>query len=270
MLQGVLGVDKTVRMPSVEDKIFRTVASLADEQAKAKGFDPSLEQTLRAVQEQVSRAPLQVSITSVAGDKKQLRMTRQIFDAIVVGRLGDRNLPALLNATKRGDLSLLSQVAQSLYQDIEKGAGSLMARSINCSASAPVALRKQATREGPSSLFGEPFDNLMQTESFCRGLGFTSLPPKQPAVRTEIPTLLISGSLDDRTPPAYAEYVRRGFRHGEHLIVKYGGHELLTEPKVQDLVSAFFQDQPRPAALELEKPEFGTIEEAKRPPRRPR
>jgi hypothetical protein len=45
-------------------------------------------------------------------------------------------------------------------------------------------------------------------------------------------------------------------RRGEHVIVKNGGHELLPEPLVQDLVAAYLRHQSRPGAIDLEKPEY--------------
>jgi hypothetical protein len=55
---------------------------------------------------------------------------------------------------------------------------------------------------------------------------------------------MISGSLDDRTPPDRAEAARKSFAASEHVIVRNGGHELLPEPKVQDVVVAFLRDRP--------------------------
>jgi pimeloyl-ACP methyl ester carboxylesterase len=81
--------------------------------------------------------------------------------------------------------------------------------------------------------------------------------------------LLISGSLDDRTPPARAEALRKGLPLSTHVVVRNGGHELLPEPKVQDLVVAFLRDRPLTAStIELEAPDFPDVEAARRPPPR--
>jgi hypothetical protein len=55
----------------------------------------------------------------------------------------------------------------------------------------------------------------------------------------------------------------------QHIIVRNGGHELLPEPKIQDLVVAFLRDRAvTEATIDLATPDFPDLEAAKRPPRR--
>jgi pimeloyl-ACP methyl ester carboxylesterase len=195
---------------------------------------------------------------------------REAFDALVATRLGDRRLPALLTAANRGDVSLLAQWIEGLFQDLEKGSAPLMRAAVVCSAAEDPRTADAARREGATSLLGEPFDNLLQGESYCRVLGLP-LAAEGPRPRVTTPLLLISGSLDDRTPPARAEAARKTFAAGEHVIVRNGGHELLPEPRVQDLVVAFLRERPLTGLpVELETPEFPDVEAARRLPERGR
>jgi pimeloyl-ACP methyl ester carboxylesterase len=54
---------------------------------------------------------------------------------------------------------------------------------------------------------------------------------------TSVPTLFISGPLDNNTPPFQADEVRRSFKQSTHLIIDNAGHEsMLIEPRVQQVI----------------------------------
>ncbi len=268
VLQGFLA--STIRSPDADDRTFRAIAALVREQAFAKKLDADLEQSLHSFQRQLSQTPAEVTVHSVSGQEVRLRVGRDSFDALVATRLGDRRLPAMLTAANRGDRTILSQWIEGLFQDLEKGSAPLMRAAVVCSAAEDGRTAQAARREGATSLLGEPFDNLQQSESYCRALGLPR-PAKASRLRVTTPVLLISGSLDDRTPPARAEAARGSFADSEHVIVRNGGHELLPEPKVQEVVVAFLRDRPLAGLpLELEPPDFPDIEAARRPPQRGR
>jgi pimeloyl-ACP methyl ester carboxylesterase len=269
VLQGFLA--STIRSPAADDRTFRAMAALVREQAAAKKLDADLERSLRALQRQLSHAPAEVTVHSVSGQAVRLRVGREAFDALVATRLGDRRLPAMLTAANGGDRTILAQWIEGLFQDLEKGSAPLMRAAVVCSAAEDRRTAETARREGTTSLLGEPFDNLLQSESYCRGLGLPRPSARTPRLHVTTPVLLISGSLDDRTPPERAEGALRSFTASEHVIVRNGGHELLPDPKVQDVVVAFLRDRPLAGLpIELETPDFPDVEAARRPPERGR
>jgi pimeloyl-ACP methyl ester carboxylesterase len=269
VLQGVLA--STIRMPDADDRTFRAIAALVREQAAAKKLDANLEQSLRTFQSRLSQAPAKVTVHSVSGQEVRLSVGREAFDALVATRLGDRRLPAMLTSANRGDTTILAQWIEGLLQDLEKGSAPLMRAAVVCSAAEDRRTAEAARRQGARSLLGEPFDNLQQSEPYCRALGLPGRPARAPRLRVTTPVLMISGSLDDRTPPFRAEAARKSFAVSEHVIVRNGGHELLPEPKVQDVVVAFLRDRPVTGSpIELDTPEFPDVDAANRPPQRGR
>jgi pimeloyl-ACP methyl ester carboxylesterase len=63
-------------------------------------------------------------------------------------------------------------------------------------------------------------------------------------IRTHVPTLFISGTLDSQTPPAQADEVRKGFARSVHVVVENAGHEsTLPHAEVQALLAAFFRGE---------------------------
>jgi pimeloyl-ACP methyl ester carboxylesterase len=264
VLQGVLGVD-TLRQPSLDDAVFRRFAALADAQAAAKALPPSVAASMRTLQARAAAAPLPIAIQTASGEPRQLRVGRAVLDALVLGRVGDPALAAVLAAAVAEDYSLLSRWAQALYQDLERGGGSLMARALVCSTASPDAARREASRAAGATVLGEALDNHFQDPAFCAALGVTP-PTAQRPVTSRVPVLLISGSLDPRTPPDRAEVTRQALARSEHAIVEHGGHELLPVPAVQDLVLAFLDGRPDRPPIALPPPAVLTVDEARRPP----
>jgi pimeloyl-ACP methyl ester carboxylesterase len=268
VLQGVLG--SPIRMPAADDVTFRALAALAHAQADAKRFDAELERSLRDIQKRFDESPLELRVRSILGQEVAVRVGREMFDALIASRLGDRRLPAMLTNANRGETTILSQWFEALYQDLEKGGPPLMRGALVCSGAESDETARRAERQAAGSLLGEPFDNLQQGALYCLVLGFTRRALHAAPPRVASPVLLISGSLDDRTPPAGAEALRGPFTASEHLIVTNGGHELLPEPKVQDAVLAFLRGKPLASnSILLAPPDFPDVEAARQPPRRP-
>jgi pimeloyl-ACP methyl ester carboxylesterase len=86
------------------------------------------------------------------------------------------------------------------------------------------------------------------TPELGEALGHPDLGPAFRApIRSDVPVLLISGTLDGRTPVRNAEDVRRGFPNSAHLIVEGASHGydlFFFTPKVQEVMREFLKGQP--------------------------
>jgi pimeloyl-ACP methyl ester carboxylesterase len=67
-------------------------------------------------------------------------------------------------------------------------------------------------------------------------------------VRSKVPALFISGSLDGRTPISNAEEVRNGFANSAHLILEGASHGddlFLSSPAILEAVLSFARNPDR-------------------------
>ena len=56
-------------------------------------------------------------------------------------------------------------------------------------------------------------------------------------IHTSVPTLFISGTFDNNTPPFQADEVRRTFRKSTHLVIENAGHEsIVVDARVQQAI----------------------------------
>jgi pimeloyl-ACP methyl ester carboxylesterase len=162
-------------------------------------------------------------------------------------------------------------VAEWAYNGLD-GETTLMARAVTCASGASAQRRARVRAESAWSLFGDPFGNLGLDPAYCAVLGTAPLGDdfREP-IWSAVPALFISGELDANTPPFNAAEVGYGFPNGVHLLVRYGGHETLPTPVVQDAVRDFFAGQDvRGRALAAERPRYLTVAEARVRPCGPR
>ena len=271
VLQGTLGPADPVRLPSGFDSTFRTIARLVEADTTSSRLSSDLAGALRQVLDSLSRHPVTIRIRAPTGDSIPLTVGREGFRFLVTGRMGDRRMPAMIVAASRGDWTIAARILEASYNDLMSGAGSLMARAVVCSSSGSAERRALVVREARASLLGAPVDNLFITTPFCGVLGTLAMPPTPSTpVHSRRPLLLITGTLDDRTPPQNAESVRRSFASSTHLIVENGGHELLPLDAVQRAVVDFFRGKsPETTRITLPAPRYLSIEEAKLPQRLP-
>src|SRR6185436_20896198 len=96
----------------------------------------------------------------------------------------------------------------------------------------------QMKREARKALLGNVMNFLDVGEVFGNpDLGDEFRSP----IRTRVPTLFISGTLDNSTPPFQADEVRRYFKQSTHLVVENAGHEsMLVNPQVQQAIVDYF------------------------------
>jgi len=72
----------------------------------------------------------------------------------------------------------------------------------------------------------------------------TFTPPKNfgDMVKSDIPTLLLSGELDPVTPPAWAEIAGEGLSNKKHFVAKKAGHGLVTQTCAATMVDEFLEN----------------------------
>jgi hypothetical protein len=270
VLQGTMTPDDAIRTPTAMDSVLAAVSAAAAGDSVARALAPDLRASVADLLRALDAAPVQVTVAGARGDSVRLAVGRGGMQALVGGRLSDPRLPALVASLRAGDTRVLAILAGGIYRDLAAGGGSLFGRTVYCSAPASVARERLALRLAAGSTLGEVFDNVPESPDFCRRIGITPGPRPAPLptpVRAH--ALFITGTLDDRTPPANAERARSWFTDARTVLVENGGHELLPDDAVQALVAAFFATgRVERTSIVLPPWRFLTVAEALQPPRR--
>ena len=268
VLAGTEGPDEVLDLPSTFDRAFRTVALLAAEDSVA----PDLLGDFGRAIDRLARTPAKLTVT----DRPSQRPTTVSvgpdgFRAVVELLLASDRMPALVTSVGRGEDTILTRVTEWAYNALG-GETTLMARAVTCASGASGPRRAHARAEAEWTLFRDPVSNLALDPAYCAVLGSVQLGDdfRRP-IWSAVPALFITGELDANTPPFNAATVSFGFPNSAHLVVRYGGHETLPIPAVQDVVRDFFAGQDvRGRMLAAGRPRYLTVAEAKARPCGPR
>jgi len=126
--------------------------------------------------------------------------------------------------------------------------------AMRCASSATPAREERVAREAPSSLLRDLTD--FAEERICKAWGVSPLPEefRQP-VRSSLPILFVSGTLDGVAPESNAAEVLNGFPAGRHLRVAGAAHiGLGYEDSATRAAIVRFLDGSRPGSLQVSLP----------------
>lgn len=147
----------------------------------------------------------------------------QIAMAIMLGRRGFQQvLPLALREAEAGDYGLLGGVALMVREEL--GSFRAMPLAMDVASGQSPQRRALVAAQARESMFGDalnfPFPELAD------GLGLLDLGDAfRGPLRSDVPVLFISGTLDGRTPQANAQALLAGFSNGKQLVVRNASHD---------------------------------------------
>jgi pimeloyl-ACP methyl ester carboxylesterase len=264
---GSEGPNHTEKLPSTSDEAVRRLAKIAAADAAIGPKVPDLYATLKRILARFAKAPVKVTVT----DRKTNQPVELLIDDyglqfLIRMDLGDTNdlpvFPAWFYSMDNGDYSILARFAERRYNQFGAGAP-IMTVLVDNASGATAERRRQIDREAKTSIIG----NMMNFPSFeIPGItdGMDLGDAFRAPVRTDVPTLFVSGDLDNNTQPFQADEIRKTFKTSTHIIIGNAGHEsTFVVPQVQQMmvdflngkdVSAFKFSHPRLKFVPLPEP----------------
>ncbi len=246
ILAGIEGLEHTFKLPGNIQKHLENLDRLVKADPNLSKEIPSFTGLMKEVLDKVEREPVVVEVTDSSTNQKVKitinKFALQFLTANAFGS-GESGLPMRYYQMSKGDFSFIAQRWFALNR-AGQSIGSAMAYMMDCySGGSPE--RRRIALEAKTTLLGDvmdfPFPGVCDAWSKS-DLGESFRAP----VKTKIPTLFISGTLDVRTPPSNTEEVRKGFRNSEHLIIDGAVHSdplFLSSPKIKDVMIEFMKGQ---------------------------
>ena len=190
-------------------------------------FPEDLRVRLRELKARLSDAPVQVDYRDPAtGGKRRDTLTA---DAVVgVTHMFSYMpqmmslLPVVLDEAHRGDYASLMALAQLATRGMEGGLSRTMQWSVICAEDAD---RYVPDPRDADTVLGA--DMASALFAACRAWPRGERPAGFNApLRSDVPSLLLSGEIDPVTPPAYGQRVLEGLPNGRHLVLRGQGHNV--------------------------------------------
>lgn len=262
ILAGLEGPDDTEKPPHQQQELLVAIASLVKKDPDAGPVVPDLLDLMGGVLARLDKEPASVAVPDPrTGQSVQVVVSKHDLQLATAGLLtGPESfaaLPDLYFRLAAGDwLPLAVQTVEQRTGGVQFPA---MTATMDCASGATESRRRLIAREAGTTLLADainfPFPQL------CAGWDVPDLGDgfRSPLI-SDVPTLLISGTLDGRTPPENAEEILRGLKNGVHLVIEHAGHSdplFLSSPKILEAMQAFLRGQPLPARrIALPTPRF--------------
>ncbi|MCI0389458.1 MAG: alpha/beta hydrolase [Acidobacteria bacterium] len=248
ILAGIEGPAHTIKLPSNVQQHLINLDKLVKADPNLSKDIPDLLGLMKTVLDRVEREPVTVEVTRPATQQKvKVTINKFILQYLTTNLFGfgEGLLPRNYYVFSKGDFSGAAQMWLRLIGS-RPGIGSAMSFMMDCSSGISPERRRQITREAKETLLGEIID--FPFLDVCDAWGNPDLGEDfRKTVKSTVPALFISGTLDVRTPVSNAEEVRQGFRDSQHLIIEGAVHSdplFLSSPKIKDVMLEFMKGEP--------------------------
>jgi len=234
------GPDHTFKLPSQTDAVIRRIGERAGV--------PGLADTMRAVFERLHRAPLTISVADPAGGMP-LPVVIGAFDLqwLTAQALGDpralATLPIAYREMAGGNFDRVGPLVLASRRHWRLGSAMKYMMDLASYASPPRLTRIR--HEARDALLGNAmnFPTMDLRAAWPKAdLGASYRRP----VRSGVPTLILVGDLDARTPVENAREIAANLSHAKIVVIENGAHQfdLFGEPAIRPLLEDFLHDRP--------------------------
>jgi len=245
ILAGVEPLHHSWKLPSDQQKLLVEIERRAQTDPVIAKRLPDLVGTLERLVAQLEAEPVTVTMTDPrSGRAFPVVLGGLDLQVVVANMLGSPEafapLPDLVSRLAEDDwMALGLAAALARFGRAPNG----MSTAMDCASSASAAWLERIEREARETVLADAIN--FPYPQVCRGIAVPDLGDefRSPA-RSSVPTLLISGTLDGRTPPSNAESVRRGLPNSVHLVLDGAGHSdplFLSSPQILETMLAFMR-----------------------------
>ena len=247
ILAGTEGPDHTYKLPGNIQKHLEDLAAVIKADPEVGKEVPDFLGLMKSVFDRLDAKPETVEITDPRTKLKvKVIVNKFVMQYIVANNIGTTvtaRFPALFYRAAKGDFT---NPAQVWLEQTRSGIGSAMSFMMDCASGQTAARRELIAREAKGTLlediFNFPFPDVC-TEWNAPDLGDEFRAP----LKSDVPVLFISGTLDARTPVSNAEEYRKGFSNSTHMIIEGAVHSdplFLSSPKIKEGMMEFLRGQP--------------------------
>ena len=247
ILAGTEGPDHTYKLPSNIQKHLEDLAAAIKADPQVGKEIPDFLGLMKSVFERLDANPETVEIIDQRTKLKvKVIVNKFVMQYIVANNIGttvSARFPALFYRASKGDFT---NPAQVWLNQSRSEIGSAMSYMMDCASGQTAARRELIAREAKGTLlediFNFPFPDVC-TEWNAPDLGDEFRAP----LKSDVPVLFISGTLDARTPISNAEEYRKGFSNSTHMIIEGAVHSdplFLSSPKIKEGMMEFLRGQP--------------------------
>lgn len=247
ILGGINGPDHRWRLPADADRLFARLNLLLQADPRWAGRIPDLAALVRQVLSRLDEKPVAINVR-IASDKTVTvnigKLDVQVFTALQLGDIDFiRAIPGLFYGMANNNFSTPAAILLAL-KALEIGPA--MRYTMHCASGVSAERLARIDTEKDTALLGDavnfPFNNSRVCEAWRAGdLG----PDFRAPVRSSVPALFVSATLDGRTSLEDAAEVRSGFPNSYSVVLENGSHGRIfsVSPELTRVMLDFLTDK---------------------------
>jgi pimeloyl-ACP methyl ester carboxylesterase len=250
ILAGVEPLGHTLKLPSDQEALLRSVSALVKSDRAVAASVPDLTAAIARVLARLQKEPVTVTLVHpMAGQSIAVQVGPLDLQYVLAGMLEGPDtfagMPDFVSRLEGGDWTALALQASRFSAGILPSA---MSVAMDCASGASAGHLGRIRSEAKKTLLGDAIN--LPFPGICQGLGVPDLGDAyRKPFRSKTPLLLISGTLDGRTPPRNAEGLMKGFTRAQHLVIEGAGHSdplFLSSPQILEAMRSFLRGKKIP------------------------
>ncbi|MEZ5455538.1 MAG: alpha/beta hydrolase [Lysobacteraceae bacterium] len=248
VLASVEGLDQTVKSPAQTDAYFARLQAAINAQPELAEQFPDLIGLIRRVHARLDAEPLEIPVSPPVGPPYRYLLERRDMQQFASMMIADpANAIQLLGLYAAVDAGLVAPVGALLGQFHRPGEPiryNPMPFAMDLASGISRPALRRFERESSSALLGGWLNFPMpQLDRMVPGLDLGDAFRRGPV--SDVPVLVLSGTLDGRTYPDSQRQAVAGLSQAQVTIVENAGHNLfMTSPAVTERIQAFMRGEP--------------------------
>jgi len=244
ILSGINGPDQRWRYPNDLQSLIERVDEQIKNIPKLHRQMPSLKKTVETVLKRLSEKPVVVELKN---QPSGIAVGRKDVEVLTALQAGDwefiKNLPQFFGRMEDGDFTGVAQMIQAGLKS--RDIGTAMRYSMHLASGVSPARAALIEKQRQTALFGNAINFPFDDKEFRDAWGVSDLGNDfRTPIKSEVPTLFLSGTLDGRTSIDDANEIRLGFSKNQQVIVEGASHDFYNlTPMVRDAMLAFLDGQ---------------------------
>ena len=248
IMAGLEGLDQSYKLPSNVQRLMDEIGAIAKADPAVVEKLPDPLGTLGEVLARLEREPVTISVTDPrSGAPMKIALSafdvRLAVSGMLRGPSSFATMPDVIYKMAQGDFT---QIASTIARYRIGPVGSAMSYAMDCASGATPERLERIAREARETLLADAIN--LPFPGICEAWGVPDLGDAyRSPVKSNVPALFISGTLDGRTPPSNAEEILTGFDNGVHLVIEGAGHSdplFLSSPKIAEVMLGFLHGEP--------------------------
>jgi pimeloyl-ACP methyl ester carboxylesterase len=214
---------------------------------------PNLQAEFETVVKRLDQAPAKFQFPGPSGKPQEITLSRGAFVSDLRPLLYQpgivSQLPLILHHAHENDWKPFASVVLAMHRAVADSVARGMSFSVSCAESVPFITEADVRRETNGTYLGDYDVRVYQRG--CQSWPHAQVPKNFLApVRSNVPSLLISGAEDPATPPWLAQHAAEHLTQSRVVSIPYGTH--LTDAACIDRILVQFVNAGAAAGLDVE------------------